>query len=164
MRQERGYVGFIHASVLKQAKDGVGVEDGFLSQQRPRATGEADIDKRVQNAIREMAASKAEVQPKGVVCEAQAFDSKLRSIPHQNIKNGGMEMKVQMSVNVIQLQACRMKFLELSMNFGAELFAQVSFEEITKANAGGAVGKLSVCVDESRYFFRRQSGVAAKQR
>lgn len=46
-----------------------------------------------------------------------------------------------MTIHMIHGQTRVMELLELSVDFGAELFPQVSVEEIAKADAARAVGK-----------------------
>lgn len=94
MRQKGSDVGFIHASILQEAENAVCVADGSPNQQWAGAAGQEEINRGMQSAIRELASREAQVQPEGIVCEAQVFNAKLPGILHQNTENGGMKVKV----------------------------------------------------------------------
>ena len=46
------------------------------------------------------------------------------------LKDGRMQMQMQMAVDVVERQAGGAEFFKLRVNFGAQLFAQAAFEKI----------------------------------
>src|SRR5438034_201803 len=81
-------------------------------------------------------ASEAEGEPAGVPGEAQPFYSESFGFLHQEGEDGGVEVEVQVAVDVIEGEAGGAKFLELGLDFAAQLFAQVALEKIAPAGPG----------------------------
>ena len=79
------------------------------------------------------------------------------------LKDGRMQMQVQMAVDVVERQAGGAEFFKLRVDFRAELFAQVVFEKIAHADADRVIAEFTLRVDEAGNFFRRQGGIAAEQ-
>ena len=90
---------------------------------------------RMEQAIRELAFGQAHVQPERIESEAHAFDSELICVLHQNIKDGGMQMEVEVPINVIQSKARGFEFLELGLKFSSYLLTQAGAKKIAKGCA-----------------------------
>ena len=61
MRKQPRDIGFVHARVLQQAKDGLRVPDAALGQGRPGARGKRMKNGGMKGAIGELAGSQAQV-------------------------------------------------------------------------------------------------------
>jgi hypothetical protein len=74
-----------------------------------------------------------------------------------------MKVKMEVAVDVVHQEAGGTEFLELGVDFGAQLFTQVPVEEIVEANARRIFRELLTCVHESGNFFEREGGMAAEE-
>ena len=88
-----------------------------------RARREQMKNRRVERAISQMAGCQAQVQPKRIERQAQAFDPKLCRVLHQNVKHSRVKVQMQMAVNMVKRQPEGAELLELGVDFGAQLVA-----------------------------------------
>ena len=56
----------------------------------------------------------------------------------------GMQVQVQMAVDVVERQAGGAELLKLRVNLPPQLLAQTALEEIAEPGAGGVVGEFPV--------------------
>src|SRR5580658_3028443 len=114
--------------------------------------------------IKKTAAGHAAAAGHAIAGQTQVADAELVRIVHEDFENDGMQVQVEMAVDVVERQASGMEFLKLRMDFGAELFAQIVVKKISHSGADRAVGKFPTRVDEAGYGFIKQGGVAVKER
>ena len=67
MGKQGAHIGFVHPRVLEQAENQAGVADAALLQKGTGPAREAEINGRVESAIRELALGQAKVQEKWIV-------------------------------------------------------------------------------------------------
>ena len=76
----------------------------------------------MERAVGQVAGSQAQVQPKGIKRQPQALDAELLPASSIRIRNTvGMQVQVQMAVDVVQRQAGGAELLELRVNLRAAI-------------------------------------------
>src|SRR5690242_7124191 len=100
------------------------------------------VDHTMKRPINPMPRSDARVKPKRIERQAHSLNAQLRCVFHQDAEDGWMQVRVQMSIHMVQGQAGSLKLFELPMNLGAQLLLQSSFKEITKTGGSGTIRKL----------------------
>ena len=138
--------------------------DAALLQRRTGAAGKPFENRRVGNAVTPVPARHPAAAGETVARESQALDAERRGVFHQNLKNRGMQMQVQMAVDMVKRQAGGAEFCKLRVNFRAQLFAQAALKKITKTGGDGIVAEPAARIGQTGDFSRRQGGFTAKQR
>src|SRR5438270_9423052 len=103
--QQLGDVRFIDARILQQAEHPARMPNATLFQRPTSPSGEAIVNERMTSAIEPLPGGEPRVQPEWVARQSHAADAKRISGLHQEAENGGMQMKVQVSIHVVQDQA-----------------------------------------------------------
>src|ERR1043166_5472929 len=132
LRERASDVGLMHAGVLEKAENGLGVADAAAAEDGPGAGGQAGIDGGVKGAIAPMARGEAQVQEQRIERQTQSLDAELDGILHEEAEDGGVQVEVQMAVDMVERQAGVAEFPELSVDFGAQLFAQGALEKVAE--------------------------------
>lgn len=156
LREQPGEVGFVHARILQQAKDGLRVPDAPPGEGGPGARGERMKDGGVEDARGEMAGGQAQVQPERIEGQAQALEAELARISHQEAEHGRMQVQVQMAVDVVEGQTGGVELLKLGVNFPSQWLAQTALEEIAEAGAHRVVAEFPFRIHQSWNVFGRQ--------
>jgi hypothetical protein len=138
--------------------------DAAIRQRWARARGKRVEDGDVQRAIRPAARGGAQVYPQRVERKPQVLDAKLGGVGHQDAEYGGMQVQVQVAIDVIERQPGGAELSELGVNFLPQLLAQAPVKEVTEAGARRVGGELPLRVYEPGNFCGRQGGMAAEQR
>jgi len=72
-------------------------------------------------------------------------------------------MEVEVGVDVVEGEAGGVKFIELGVDFIAELGLELGFKEVIQTDPDGTVGEFAAVVDQIRDLGRRQGGVSEDQ-
>jgi hypothetical protein len=120
-------------------------------------------DEGVKEAIGEAAGVQPQVEPEGIKGQSKALESELTSVLHQKIENGGMQMQVQVAIDMVQRQTGGAELFKLGVNFRAQLLAEALLEKIAKRRAGGIIAEFHVPINQAGYLFRRRSGMPAQK-
>src|SRR5262245_52208157 len=111
--EETRQIVFVHARILEQPKDKIGVLNLLPLELRPRARGKKRINNRVTRTVQPSAARHSRVEPKRVAHETHTPDPPLSGVLEQDGKHHGMEVYVQMPVHMIEEQATVVEAVEL---------------------------------------------------
>src|SRR6185295_12299147 len=126
---------------LQQAEYSGRVADAPPMQWPARAGREPSEEERVREAETPAARSQARIQPERIARETQVREARGRRRIHENTEHGGMQVQMQMAVDVVQLQARGVKPGKLGGDFRGQLRSQRGPQEVTKSDADRVVGK-----------------------
>src|SRR5260221_5577115 len=154
----------VHERILQQAERDLRVLDAAPAERFAGTAGKPFLDRRVRNAVKPASSSHAPAACETITREPQVTGAERVCILQQDFKNNGMQVQVQMAVDVVERQAGGVEPRELRVDLGAKLFTQAALEEIIHADADGAVAKFALRIDEPGDLFRRQGGMAHQQR
>src|SRR5262249_31748342 len=110
-----------------------GVFDAALPQHGAGPRRQQSENQRVACAINPPSRSQSPIQPERIGGEPEMGDAPVAGAPHQNSKNHRMQMKVEMSVDMVEGQAGRAEPLKLRLDFALELPPQWRPKKVTKA-------------------------------
>src|SRR6266498_2926156 len=130
---------FVHARVLHEAKHGAGVQDSFALEQRVQHPPEVTKQGGVAQPPGEPAAGQSQVQPAAVAGQPQAPDAPGPGVFQQDLQDNRVEVKVQVAVDVVELETRGAKSLELRGDFVAELRTKSPVEKVAGADGDGVV-------------------------
>src|ERR1039457_7232540 len=118
-------------------------------------------DRGMQCAIGKVAGGQAQVQTKRIPGQTQVLDSQLAGVGHQDVKHGGMQMEVQMAIDVVEGQAGGAELLKLRVNLLPQLVTQAALEKIAEPSVWRVIAELPFRVHQSGDLRRRQRGMTA---
>ena len=129
MRQQAADVGFVHARILQQAKDGFGVPDARPGQGGAGPRAKAMERWHVAAAVGPVAGGqRAGSGAERIEGQAQAFDSQLGRRRHEDAEDRRVQVQVQMAVDVVERQAGGAEPLKLRVNLRAAMARAVCAE------------------------------------
>ena len=114
-------------------------------------------------AITDSAACEVQIHPEIIPREAKMTDAQFLSVVHENLKHGGMQMKMEMAIHMVEAQSGGAKAGELFVNFSPQLSAQSAIEIVFHSSGDGIVTELPALIYEVRNFGSRQRGTSANQ-
>src|SRR3954466_7268314 len=91
------------------------------------------------DSVKPTPAREPRVEPKTICGEPHLVDLPFASIRKKDVENGGMEMKLEMAVNVIERQARGAKFFELSRDFGGKLITAAAKGKVFESGGNSIV-------------------------
>src|ERR1051326_2296458 len=155
--EQRADVGLLHPCILQHPKNKPGVSDAEAPEPRPSIGRKATKHHRVQSAISPVARSQPRIQPEWIERQTQALDAQGACVAQENAQDYRVHVEMEMAIDVVKRQAGCAKLFKLSVDFGAQLFAQFTVEKITPAATNRVVVKTALGADQTRNLFRRQS-------
>jgi len=161
--EETGEEGLVDVAILKEAKDVIGVVDLPLAKRVPGTPAQPGEQAGMREAVGITSPSQAEVQAEGVVGEAELADPELGGIGHEDVEDGGMEVEVEVAVDVVQFETGGVKLVELGVDFGAELVVEMAAEKVAPARPRGVGLELLAVPGEAGNSGRGQEGASAGQ-
>src|SRR2546430_7653071 len=152
LRDEPSDIVLIHTRVLQQAEDGARVLDVELTEDPARFRSEQSEKQRVAGAIAKLAGGQPQVQPEKIARQPEMGDGPLASAAHQNREHRRVQMKVQMAVDMVELESGRAEFLELRLDFAFQLRAQILAKKVANASRNRVVAEISIVIDQGGNF------------
>src|SRR5262245_47114925 len=95
--------------------------ESTMFQPWPCVGGESVENQCMNGTVQEFARSQPQIQPEGVVGQPHMANLQLICILHQDREDHGMQMQMEVSIDVVQWQAEGAKLSELLMDFGTQL-------------------------------------------
>src|SRR4051794_23972724 len=97
--------------------------DHFLSEHGTGTCRKPVVNQRVHNSIPKEARGNAHIEEERIKGEAEASNIKPLRLLHQNRKNCGMKVQVEVAIDMIHGEAGRQEFIELRSDFLPQLLA-----------------------------------------
>src|SRR6266545_7732321 len=151
----------IHARVLQQAKDSRSMPDAKPAQGGAGARREQRKDQRVTGAIEQMSRRQPQVQSEGITREPQMRDAPVTGVAHQYSEDCRVQVKMEMSVDVVEREAGRAEFFKLRRHFTFELPAQVRAKKIAEPGRNRVVSEVAPGINQAGNFARGQRRCSA---
>src|SRR5690349_9206682 len=149
LRNKPRRVILVHAGVLKQAKDGVRMSDAAPSEFHPGAWRKQRKDQRVTGAIKKVPRRQPKVHPEQVACEAETRDAPIARVAHQYPEHDRVQVKMEMTVDVVEWETRCAKSFKLRGNFLFELRAQLAKKEVADSRANRIDAEISVGINQT---------------
>src|SRR5689334_19356066 len=112
-RQQTGDIGFVDARVLQKPEDSASEAQPAPLNGRTGARGQRTKNQSMSPAINEVPGGELKVQAQRVEGQPNPFEPELGLVLHQHSKYCGMQMQMQMAVDVVKFEPRLAKFSEL---------------------------------------------------
>src|SRR5437870_2283097 len=97
----------------------------------------------MRGAIDAPTASQIRVHPERFTSQPHVTDAELLRVIEQYFPDRGMQMQVQMAIDVVEFQARGAEFFKLRVDFLSQFVVEASPEKISDADFRRAVGKFT---------------------
>ena len=79
-------------------------------------------------------------------------DGPLADAAHQNREHRRVQMKVQVPVDMVELESGRVEFIELRLDFAFQLRAQVLAKKVANPSRDRVVAEISIVIHQAGNF------------
>ena len=132
-RQQFPNIVLINQAVLKKPENIFSVTNVAKIKHNDTSGGKLMENDGMGDSVKPTPARDPRVEPKTICAKPHLAYLPFASIPKKDVENRGMEMEMEMAVNVIERQAGGAKFFELSRDFRGELITAAAKGKVFEA-------------------------------